>query len=165
LFRGVAPVLLAATLPPQCARADGSKKLGPVFIKLASPREIEQVFAVLAREPSGDSVKALRLMINTEQWDSVSNMAHLYDTFLRKDVMQPLSNRLKITEAIDLQDQVLKTFIALDRAAKREDKVRCLDLTDNLVNLIDRFVLLAPGRQSAPFRSAEASKLGLPATG
>ncbi|KAG8459825.1 hypothetical protein KFE25_014388 [Diacronema lutheri] len=146
-------------MPPHAARA-GDTKLGPIYIRMASPAQIRGVFRVLAEEPSGESIKLLRLMIETEDFEKVKQMSLLYDTYLRKDVLQPLAKRLgpDEAEATRISDEVLETFKGINKAAKRSDKARCLELANALVPLINRYGALEPG---ANFRAAEAAKLGL----
>lgn len=156
----VAPAAASALLFPQ--RACAQTKLGPLYIKMASPKEITAVFRVIAEEPGGESLKLLRLMIETEDWDRVKQMSLLYDTFLRKDVLQPLAGRLgsDAPKATAISDEVLATFKGINRAARKKDKARALELTGDLVSQIDAYLQLEPG---VNFRAAEATKLGMPA--
>lgn len=127
---------------------------------MAGPREIKDIFRIIREEPSGESLKLLRLMIQTEDWPRVKQMSLLYDTYLRKDVLQPLAGRLGSDEpaATAISNEVLATFMAMNKAAKKADKARCLELADNLVTLMNRYAELEPG---VNFRRAEAAKLGL----
>jgi hypothetical protein len=152
--------------PARPALASDQTKLGPIYIRLASAREIQNVFAVIAAEPGGESWKLMRLMLETEEYERASQMAHLYDTYLRKDVLQPLVQRLAPAsrpEAQRLADEVLQTFKGIDKAARKRDKARALALTDALAELINRYAALAPAAPN--LRPDEAAKLGLPAGG
>ncbi|KAJ1633286.1 hypothetical protein T492DRAFT_981831, partial [Pavlovales sp. CCMP2436] len=156
-----APALAVLTLgPAQPAWAGGSgeTKLGPIYIKMATPRDIQNIFQIIASEPAGESMKILTLTIQTEDFEKVSSMARLYDTYLRKDVLQPLVGRLgpKADEADVIQKAVLATFISIDAAAKRADKPRCLELVKGLKELILQYAELEP---ASGFREAEAAKL------
>lgn len=159
-------LIFTATAAMVSARPLGAwakdRKLDPMFIRFASPQDIALVFRTLEQEPGGESMSMLRSVIKNEEWQSVSQYARLYDTFLRKDVMVPLAGRLGPSKqaADGIAAEVLETFKGIDRAARKQDGGRALALCDRLEELINRFVLLAPTSSEA-MRLAEARKLGL----
>lgn len=159
-----AALVQTLVMSPRAAHAASDQKINVMYVKMAGPREIQAIFRILRAEIGGESITLLRGMIQAERWQEVENMARLYDTFLRKDVLQPLAPRLgaNAPKAEALADDVLQTFKGIDKAAKRGDKDKALELSTRIETLVEEYTKLAP---MADLREAEAAKLGLPAAG
>mmetsp|Transcript_2 Transcript_2/g.8 ORF Transcript_2/g.8 Transcript_2/m.8 type:complete len:208 (+) Transcript_2:40-663(+) len=138
------------------------RKLGPIYIRMAGPRELAGVFATLEAELGGESLAILRSVLSQSRWEEASKMARLYDTFLRKDVLVPLADRLpedRQGRARGIAEEVLATMKGIDRAARRQDAEGALVLCDRLESEIQAYVDLSPYRQREAMRAAEAAKL------